>query len=131
MTDHTYELAEQAPSNISNEEELKSIVESAFSTGLAAAIMSEFPVASILAISKGQKGKKLVQQADEITERTGIRGGAKRMLAKIFSIYGFINGIVCTVLYAILSIYFTVYFLIIILYFIIIVFGVTGTILSL
>ena len=126
MTDHTYELDTQAPPSISDEEELSNVVESAFSTGLAAAIMSEFPVASILAISKGQKGKKLVLQADEITEKTGIRGGTKRMLAKIFSIYGFINGIVCTVLYGVLSIYFAVYFTFIILYLLIIAGGLAG-----
>lgn len=89
-------------------------VENAFSTGLGAAIMSEFPVASIMAIFRGQKGKKLVAEIDAITEQTGKSGGAKRLLAKIFSIYGFINGIVCTALYAFLGIYFTIYFTVLI-----------------
>ena len=90
--------------------ELKEKVELAFSTGLAAAIMSEFPVASILAIFKGKKGKKLVAEIDSITEKTGQSAGAKRMLAKIFSIVGFINGIVCTAMYAFLAVYFSIYF---------------------
>lgn len=109
MSETTYELTVQPASSASEEQELHDVVESAFSTGLAAAIMSEFPVASIIAIFRGQKGKKLVMQADEITARTGIRGGVKRILAKIFSIYGFINGIVCTALYAWLGTYLTIY----------------------
>ncbi len=105
MSDSTIELIPQ-----NNDVKFQEAVESAFSTGLASAIMSEFPVASIIAIFKGHKGRKMVTEIDKITKQTGKSGGVKRLLAKIFSIYGFINGIVCTAIYAFFSIYFTLYF---------------------
>ena len=108
MTENTYELTPVREEI--TDWEFDALVEKAFSTGLAAAIMSEFPVASILAIFKGKKGKKLVAEIDSITEQTGQSAGVKRLLAKIFSIYGFINGIVCTALCAILAVYFFIYF---------------------
>ena len=114
MSQNALEIIPQDNLVQSDEVNFQEAVENAFSTGLGAAIMSEFPVASIMAIFRGQKGKKLVAEIDAITEQTGKSGGAKRLLAKIFSIYGFINGIVCTALYAILGIYFTIYFTVLI-----------------
>lgn len=114
MSQNALEIIPQDNLVQSDEVNFHEAVENAFSTGLGAAIMSEFPVASIMAIFRGQKGKKLVAEIDAITEQTGKSGGAKRLLAKIFSIYGFINGIVCTALYAILGIYFTIYFTVLI-----------------
>lgn len=114
MSQNALEIIPQDNLVQSDEVNFHEAVENAFSTGLGAAIMSEFPVASIMAIFRGQKGKKLVAEIDAITEQTGKSGGAKRLLAKIFSIYGFINGIVCTALYAFLGIYFTIYFTVLI-----------------
>lgn len=114
MSQNALEIIPQDDLLQTGEVNFQEAVENAFSTGLGAAIMSEFPVASIMAIFRGQKGKKLVAEIDAITEQTGKSGGAKRLLAKIFSIYGFINGIVCTALYAILGIYFTIYFTVLI-----------------
>lgn len=114
MSQNALEIIPQDDLLQTEEVNFQEAVENAFSTGLAAAIMSEFPVASIMAIFRGQKGKKLVAEIDAITEQTGKSGGAKRLLAKIFSIYGFINGIVCTALYAFLGIYFTIYFTVLI-----------------
>lgn len=114
MSQNALEIIPQDDLLQAGEVNFQGAVENAFSTGLGAAIMSEFPVASIMAIFRGQKGKKLVAEIDAITEQTGKSGGAKRLLAKIFSIYGFINGIVCTALYAILGIYFTIYFTVLI-----------------
>ena len=114
MSQNALEIIPQDDLLQTEEVNFQEAVENAFSTGLGAAIMSEFPVASIMAIFRGQKGKKLVAEIDAITEQTGKSGGAKRLLAKIFSIYGFINGIVCTALYAFLGIYFTIYFTVLI-----------------
>lgn len=114
MSQNALEIIPQDDLLQTEEVNFQEAVGNAFSTGLAAAIMSEFPVASIMAIFRGQKGKKLVAEIDAITEQTGKSGGAKRLLAKIFSIYGFINGIVCTALYAFLGIYFTIYFTVLI-----------------
>ena len=114
MSQNALEIIPQDDLLQTEEVNFQEAVENAFSTGLGAAIMSEFPVASIMAIFRGQKGKKLVAEIDAITEQTGKSGGAKRLLAKIFSIYGFINGIVCTALYAMLGIYFTIYFTVLI-----------------
>lgn len=114
MSQNALEIIPQDDLLQTGEVNFQEAVENAFSTGLGAAIMSEFPVASIMAIFRGQKGKKLVAEIDAITEQTGKSGGAKRLLAKIFSIYGFINGIVCTALYAILGLYFTIYFTVLI-----------------
>lgn len=114
MSQNALEIIPQDDLLHTEEVNFQEAVENAFSTGLAAAIMSEFPVASIMAIFRGQKGKKLVAEIDAITEQTGKSGGAKRLLAKIFSIYGFINGIVCTALYAFLGLYFTIYFTVLI-----------------
>ena len=109
MSETTLDLIPQ-----DNDTQLQEKVELAFSTGLAAAIMSEFPIASIMAIFKGNKGKKMVAEIEQITAQTGKSGGTKRLLAKIFSIFGFINGIVCTAMYAFLCVYFTIYFAILI-----------------
>ena len=114
MSQNALEIIPQDDLVQTEEVNFQEAVENAFSTGLAAAIMSEFPVASIMAIFRGHKGKKLVAEIDAITEQTGKSGGAKRLLAKIFSIYGFINGIVCTALYAFLGLYFTIYFTVLI-----------------
>lgn len=109
------------------EADFRKAVDEAFSTGLASAIMSQFPVACIIAIIKGHKGKKLVSEIDVITEKTGYSGGAKRILAKIFSIYGFISGIVNTAAYASLATYFTVYAIV---YFLVLVFMIIAALLS-
>ena len=129
MSENTYELVPQAQIDWTDET-FNEAVENAFSTGLAAAIMSEFPIASMMAISRGNKGKTMVAELDKITEQTGRSGGAKRILAKIFSIYGHINGIVCTALYAFMGTYIFVYSLILLFYLFIFMVGGIGLIAS-
>ena len=107
MTESAYELS------TINEEitdtQFQELVEKTFAQALASAIMSNFPVASIIAIFKGSKASKMIAQIDEITARTGKQPGGKRMAARILSKYGFISGIA-------LSAFLAFYFAFIIIY---------------
>lgn len=92
--------------------QLKVLAEEAFSNGLAAVIMAEFPVASIFAIIKGCKAQKLAKEAENMAAGYGISAGGKNVAAKIMGIVGKISGIVNTALYAFLALYFACYALI-------------------
>ena len=127
MSDNALESVSAVNQAHMEEVDFRKAVDEAFSTGLASAIMSQFPVACIIAIFKGRKGKKMVSEIDAITEKTGYAGGAKRILAKIFSIYGFISGIVNTATYAFLATYFTVYAIV---YFLVLVFMIIAALLG-
>ena len=127
MSQNALEIIPQDDLLQTGEVNFQEAVENAFSTGLASAMMSQFPVACIIAIIKSHKCKKLVSQIDVITEKTGYSGGAKRILAKIFSIYGFISGIVNTAAYAFLATYFTVYAIV---YFLVLVLMIIAALLS-
>lgn len=91
--------------------QLKALAEEAFSNGLAAVIMAEFPVASIFAIFKGRKAQKLAKEAENMAAGYGISAGGKNVAAKVMGIVGKISGIVNTALYAFLALYFVFYML--------------------
>lgn len=91
--------------------QLKELTENAFSNGLAAVIMAEFPVASIFAIFKGHKAQKLAREAENMAAGYGLSAGGKNVAAKVMGIVGKISGIVNTALYAFLALYFVFYML--------------------
>ena len=70
-----------------------------FGKALAAAIMSEFPIASIIAIFFGNNALKDVVCLTDIYRSMGIRIPGKLIAARILGIVGKISGIVCTCLY--------------------------------
>lgn len=72
---------------------LKDLVSSAFSKGLAAVIMAEFPITSIISIFMGSKSKKLVREADQLAAQYGVKAPGKRTAAKILGNIGFGMGI--------------------------------------
>ena len=92
MTGNTYEL--KPVSEEITDLEFDALLEKAFSKSLASAIMSNFPVASLIAIFAGKQASNLIAQIDEITERTGKKTDGRRIAARIMSKYGFICGIV-------------------------------------
>lgn len=89
--------------------QLKELTEKAFSNGLAAVIMAEFPVASIFAIFKGHKAQKLAREAEDLAQSYGRFAGGKNVAAKVMGIVGKISGIVNTALYAFLTLYIACY----------------------
>ncbi len=89
---------------------LPNLVESAFSTGLAATIMAQFPVASIIAIFKGRQAGKLVTDAENLAAQYGTKAGGKKIAAKVLSKVGFISGIYYTALWAWLATFYSLYF---------------------
>lgn len=91
---------------------LPNLVESAFSTGLAATIMAQFPVASIIAIFKGRQAGKLVADAENLAAQYGTKAGGKKIAAKVLSKVGFISGIYYTALWAWFATFYSLYFLI-------------------
>lgn len=83
-----------------------------FGKALAAAIMSEFPVASIIAIFFGNNALKEVNSLIDICRSMGIRLPGKLVAARILAIVGKISGIVCTCIYAGLAAFYSLYFVI-------------------
>ena len=61
---------------------------SAFGKGLAATIMAEFPVASLIAIFMGAAGLKKVKQTNEMAAYYGIKAPGKNIAAKVLSMIG-------------------------------------------
>lgn len=78
---------------------VKPIVDSAFGKGLAAAIMCEIPVASIIAIFMGNSAVSLVQQAEQMAAQYGISAGGKCTAAKVLGKVGKFAGIGFTIFY--------------------------------
>ena len=76
---------------------LKALADSAFAKGLASAIMSPWPVTSIIAIIMGAKAKSQVTEADRLAAQYGTRAPGKRTAAKILGSVGFGVGIGFTV----------------------------------
>ena len=69
---------------------------SAFGKGLAATIMAEFPVTSVVSIFLGAAGLKKVKQTDEMAAYYGIKAPGKNIAAKVLSMIGLIAGIAMT-----------------------------------
>lgn len=73
----------------------------AFSKGLAAAIMCQFPVASVIAIFYGSKAMNAVVTARDVAARRGVRAPKKLIAAKILGTVGKFAGIGYTVFWAV------------------------------
>lgn len=80
-------------------------VKSAFGKGLAAVIMAEFPITSIISIFMGSKSKKLVKEADQLAAQYGTKAPGKRTAAKILGNIGFGLGIGMTAFWTIYIFY--------------------------
>ena len=89
------------------EEVVHDLADKAFGKALAAAIMSSFPITSIIAIVMGSGALKLINQARDIATPYGVKGGAKYFVARGLGLYGKFTGILMTVVWAL-------YFLIIV-----------------
>ena len=74
---------------------------SAFGKSLAATIMSNFPICSIIAIVLANKGLKLAKQTDEMAAYYRVEAGGKNVAAKVLGKIGLICGIVMTVIWSI------------------------------
>ncbi|MBQ8183998.1 MAG: hypothetical protein IJ025_08905 [Clostridia bacterium] len=88
-----------------------------FGKALAAAIMSEFPVASIIAIFFGNNALKEIVALTEICRSMGIRLPGKLVAGRILGIVGKIAGIVYTCIYGGFAVIYSFYFIIIFLVF--------------
>ncbi len=88
---------------------IDSYAETAFNKGLAAAIMSEFPVASIIAIFMGAKGEAAAKDAEELAKSCGVSAGGKCIAGKVLSKVGKIVGIVMTAFW---GVYFSIFFIV-------------------
>ena len=86
------------------------ISDKAFDKALASAILSGFPIGSIIAIVMGSQALGLVDQAKQLAEPYGIFGGGKYIAARVLALVGKIGGIVMTVIYPIYFIYFAMMF---------------------
>ncbi len=93
--------------------EIQQRINAIFGKALAAAIMSEFPVASIIAIFFGNNALKEVNSLMDICRSMGIRLPGKLVAARILGIVGKISGIVCTCIYAGLAVFYAFYFILI------------------
>lgn len=109
-----YQYPVQVPayrqSSPSAESVVASYAEQAFSKGLAAAIMCQFPIASFVAIGFGHKAVKLADQAKTMAQTYGISAGGKANAAKILGMVGKIAGIVYSVSWGIGILYYVIYF---------------------
>lgn len=79
-----------------NQLSVKDYADAAFSKALAAAIMCEFPIASIIAIIFGSKGLHFAEAAKRLAAEQGIEPGGKVTAAVILGKIGKIAGIVMT-----------------------------------
>lgn len=76
-------------------------VDSAFSKALAATIMAEFPIASIIAISFGSTALDIADRAKMLAQQRGVKPSGKVVAATILGKIGKIVGIVMTVFWAV------------------------------
>ena len=81
-----------------------------FGKALASTIMSEFPIASIIAIFFGNNALKEIMELMDICRSMGVRLPGKLVAARILGIVGKISGIVYTCIYAGLAAFYSFYF---------------------
>lgn len=72
----------------------------AFGKALASAIMSNFPIASIIAIVQGNQALNQVKRIKELAEPYGIFGGGKYIAARVLALIGKFSGIAMTIFWA-------------------------------
>jgi len=73
---------------------------SAFNKALASAIMSNFPIASIIAIVQGNQALNQVKRIKELAEPYGIFAGGKYIAARVLALVGKFSGIAMTIFWA-------------------------------
>lgn len=88
-------------------------IDGVFGKALASTIMSEFPIASIIAIFFGNNALKEIMELMDICRTMGMRLPGKLVAARILGIVGKISGIVCTCIYAGLAVFYAFYFILI------------------
>lgn len=86
-------------------------IDDVFGKALASTIMSEFPIASIIAIFFGNNALKEIMELMDICRTMGMRLPGKLVAARILGIVGKISGIVCTCIYAGLAVFYAFYFI--------------------
>ena len=73
---------------------------SAFNKALASAIMSNFPIASIIAIVQGNQALNQLKRIKELAEPYGIFAGGKYIAARVLALVGKFSGIAMTIFWA-------------------------------
>lgn len=105
-----YATSEPAKTNVLPQD-VQQRIDNIFGKALASAIMSEFPIASIIAIFFGNNALKEVVALIDICRSMSIRLPGKLVAARILAIVGKVGGIVCTCIYAGLSVFYAFYFI--------------------
>lgn len=100
--------------NQSAEQIVATYADEAFSKGLASTIMSQFPIASFIAIGFGNKSLQLVDKAREVAAYYGVSAGGKTTAAKVLGKIGKIVGIVNSILWSVYGVIYAVYILLMI-----------------
>lgn len=99
--------------------EVATLVEKGFGKALAAAIMSGFPITSIIAIFMGSHALKAVNRARALARQQGISAGGKCIAARALSIYGIAWGAYMTLIYAMIASWIVLYVVVLGIYFVI------------
>ncbi len=82
---------------------------SAFNKALASAIMSNFPIASIIAIVQGNQALNQVKRIKELAEPYGIFAGGKYIAARVLALVGKFSGIAMTIFWALYLFWIIIY----------------------
>ena len=90
------------------EQVVHDLADKAFGKALAAAIMSAFPITSIIAIVMGSGALKLVNQARDIATPYGIFGGGKYIAARVLALVGKYTGIAMTIFWGLYFLIFAI-----------------------
>ena len=103
---YSYDYSQQSaygqyPNNAASDAQIAELAGSAFGKGLAAVIIGELPIGSIISIALGSKAVKLSNKASALASMCGKRAGGKNIAAKILGNIGKYIGIVMTVLWGI------------------------------
>ena len=103
---YSYDYSQQAaygqyPDNAASDAQIAELAGSAFGKGLAAVIIGELPIGSIISIALGSKAVKLSQKANELAASCGKRAGGKNIAAKILGNIGKYVGIAMTIFWGI------------------------------
>ena len=108
MEQNTYMTQGTYPNQQNNNAyyQLHDAVETAFSKGLAATIMSQFPIVSIIAIFFGSTALKNQKYACELGSYYGMEVPGKNTAAKVLGKIGLICGIAYTAFWALYGVWY-------------------------
>lgn len=85
--------------------DIEANVNSAFGKGLAAAILAEFPIGSIIAIALGSSAANMSEQANMMAASRGTTAGGKNVAARVLGLVGKFAGIGFTIFWAVYFVY--------------------------